>query len=196
MRGVVGLAAVVVLMLTGCAGPQTGSQGSAATSSAPAATASAPSPSPSPTATAAPGRPTPSAPRAPDTLSFRGTTVDGRPFDGASLAGKPVLLWFWAPWCPTCRSQIRQVQEVARDYAGEVAVIGVGSLADAAAIKAFAADVPGPTHLVDESGAIYRHFEVVQQSSFVLLDAEGRTVWSVGYGGSDDLSGQVAVVAG
>ena len=75
-------------------------------------------------------------------------------------------------------------------------MIGVGSLADAEAIEGFAADAPGLTHLSDDSGAVFRHFEVVQQSSFVLLDAEGRRSWSVGYGGSDDLADQVAAVAG
>jgi thiol-disulfide isomerase/thioredoxin len=133
----------------------------------------------------------------PETLMFTSTTVDGQPFDGASLAGKPVLLWFWAPWCPTCRSQTGDVQAIARDFAGNVTVVGVGSLDDdAAAIKRFAADASGMTHLHDESGAVFRHFEVVQQSSFVLLDAEGRKAWSVGYGGSDDLADQVAAVAG
>ena len=60
----------------------------------------------------------------------------------------------------------------------------------------FAADAPGMTHLSDESGAVWRHFEVVQQSSFVLLDAKGAKVFSVGYGGSDDLADRVAAVAG
>ena len=51
------------------------------------------------------------------------------------------------------------------------------------------------THLSDASGAVFRHFEVVQQSSFVLLDAEGKKAYSVGYGGSDDLADRVAAVA-
>ena len=107
-----------------------------------------------------------------------------------------MLLWFWAPWCPTCRSQIKQVQAVARDYEDQVTVIGVGSLADVDSIEGFAADAPGMTHLSDDTGAVFVHFEVAQQSSFVLLDADGKKVWSVGYGGSDDLADQVAAVAG
>ena len=66
----------------------------------------------------------------PATLQFRAETVDGRPFSGASLAGKPVVLWFWAPWCPTCRSQIPQVQDLAARYGDRVGVVGVGSLDD------------------------------------------------------------------
>jgi peroxiredoxin len=154
-------------------------------------TSAEPSPSRS-TATAAPTKKIP----VPDTLKFSATTVDGRAFEGASLAGKPVLFWFWAPWCPTCRGQIDQVQGIARDFEGKVNVIGVGSLDDAKAIGRFADDAPGMTHLSDASGEVFRHFGVVQQSSFVLLDADGKRAYEVGYGGSKDLADQVAEVAG
>lgn len=31
-------------------------------------------------------------------LDFTGTTIDGAPFDAATLAGTPVILWFWTPF--------------------------------------------------------------------------------------------------
>ena len=188
-----------VLLVVGCAGPQATPAPSAAS---PASATASPSPSaassPATSPSAEPSGEAPSeAPRAvPATLRFRGTKVDGGDFDGATLAGKPVLLWFWAPWCPVCRGQIDQVQRIARKNEGKVNVVGVGSLDGAKAISGFAADAPGMTHLSDESGAVWRHFEVVQQSSFVLLDAKGAKVYSVGYGGSDDLADRVAAVAG
>lgn len=189
--------AAVVLLLVGCGGPSSEPEAAAPSPPPPAITPTSATPALTPTPSAAPTRsPEPTPGPVADALRFTSTTVDDRPFDGASLAGKPVLLWFWAPWCPTCRSQIDQVQETAREYEGKIAVIGVGSLADADAIEGFAADAPGMTHLSDDKGAVFRHFEVVQQSSFVLLDATGAKVWSVGYGGSDDLADQVAAVAG
>jgi len=188
------LAAVAAtLVLAGCAGPAAEPEAAAPS---PTSSTAAPTTDPEPSPSAADSS-EPTAEPVPATLSFRSTTVEGRPFDGASLAGKPVLLWFWAPWCPTCRSQIDDVQAVARDFAGKVSVVGVGSLSDDAdAIKGFAADASGLTHLDDQSGEVFRHFGVVQQSSFVLLDARGEKVWSVGYGGSDDLAEQVAAAAG
>lgn len=131
----------------------------------------------------------------PDTLDFTATTVDGVQFEGASLAGKPALLWFWAPWCPTCRSQVPQVESLAEQYAGDVAVIGVGSLDSAEAIAAFAADVDGVTHLEDVDGALYSKFGIAEQSSFVLLDADGEVTFEAGYGGSDELGDEVGDVA-
>ncbi len=131
----------------------------------------------------------------PETLRFTATTVDGKPFDGASLAGHPTLLWFWAPWCPTCRGQIPQVTGLAREYADQVQVIGVGAQDSASAIREFADEAPGPIHLTDADGKVWKHFSVAEQSSFVLLDATGNKVFSTGYGGSDKLSDRVAEVA-
>lgn len=31
-------------------------------------------------------------------LAFTGTTLDGSTLDAATLAGTPVVLWFWAPF--------------------------------------------------------------------------------------------------
>ncbi len=75
-------------------------------------------------------------------------------------------------------------------------MLGVGSLDDAAPIAGFARDVAATTHLTDADGSVWRHFGVVEQSSFVLLDAEGAQSFSAGYGGADDLGDQVADVAG
>jgi thiol-disulfide isomerase/thioredoxin len=200
MRKVCCLAMVgAVLLVAGCAGHQ--ATPSPPTSAAPSATAPPSLPAPSSPATSASRQPSGGAasdgPRnVPATLRFRGTKVDGGDFDGTTLVGKPVLLWFWAPWCPVCRGQIDQVQRIARDNEEKVNVVGVGSLDDAKAISHFAADAPGMTHLSDPTGAVWRHFEVVQQSSFVLLDAKGTKVYSVGYGGSADLDKRVAAVTG
>ena len=200
MRKVCLLATVgAFLLAAGCAGPQPtpAPPGSAG----PSASAASSAPRTSPPATSASSQPSGGTAsdgpnHVPATLQFHGTKVDGGDFDGATLLGKPVLFWFWAPGCPVCRGQIGQVQRIARDNQGKVNVVGVGSLDSAKAISRFAADVPGMTHLSDESGAVWRHFEITQQSSFVLLDARGTKVYSVGYGGSDDLAKRVAAVAG
>ncbi len=132
----------------------------------------------------------------PEVLDFEATTVRGEPFDGASVAGRPVLLWFWAPWCPTCRGQVTQVQELATTYGDDLTVLGVGSLDSAEAIAEFAADVDEVTHLEDVDGSLYRRFGVTEQSSFVLLDDAGDVVLQSGYGGSDELDAEVAALVG
>lgn len=128
-------------------------------------------------------------------LKFVGEDLDGASYDGAQLAGKPTVLWFWAPWCPTCRAQSGRVAAIAQEYAGEVNVVGVGGLADATDIRDYARQVDGPIHLIDEEGEIWRHLNVTAQSTYVILDADGGVV-SEGYLDDDALSAQVAELVG
>jgi hypothetical protein len=49
----------------------------------------------------------PPAALADDRLNFTGTTLSGAPFDGASLQGKPAVLWFWTPWSRQSQGDVR-----------------------------------------------------------------------------------------
>ena len=135
-------------------------------------------------------------PVVPAALQFQATTVSGDAFDGASVAGRPVVLWFWAPWCAVCKSQVPTVTGLADQYGDDVAFVGVGGLDGTDAIRAFADDVPGLTHLSDPGGALYQRFGISEQSSFVVLDAAGGEALRTGYANDDALSAVVADVAG
>ncbi|MFP5297498.1 MAG: TlpA family protein disulfide reductase [Actinomycetota bacterium] len=43
----------------------------------------------------------------------------------ADLAGKPVVLNFWASWCEPCREEAPMLDEFSRRYSGEVLIVGV-----------------------------------------------------------------------
>jgi hypothetical protein len=45
-----------------------------------------------------PAAPSPSASEVPEVLDFQAPLLDGGTFRGASLTGKDVAFWFWAPW--------------------------------------------------------------------------------------------------
>ncbi len=169
---------VAALLLVSACGSGDGAQDAAPratpTGSSDASSASPEVPSPARTNTAKKGT---SDAAVPETLDFRASTVSGSAFDGASVAGRPVLLWFWAPWCPTCRGQIPQVETLAADYGSAMTVIGVGSLDSAEAIADFADEVDDFTQLEDVGGELYRRFGIVEQSSFVLLDAGGEVAF-------------------
>ena len=112
-------------------------------------------------------------------LGFTSTTVAGASFDGESLAGKPTVFWFWAPWCSACRGQIGGVSALAEKHEDAVNVVGVGGLDDTAAIADFAEEVSSKvTMLSDDKGSVWRHFGVKAQSTYLVLDASGEQVAS------------------
>ncbi|MGP4052209.1 redoxin domain-containing protein [Streptomyces sp. 2A115] len=182
-----GLLAATALTLAGCGTETTASSGSAAEKSSPTASGSS--------ASAQAGTGTAAVPKA---LRFTGTTVEGKPFDAATLAGKPVVLWFWAPWCPKCRAQAAETAKVATEYQGKAHVLGVAGLDKNAAMKDFVsqtgtADFP---HLSDEAGEVWKRFEVTEQSRYVILDKDGETVYEGVLPGGEGLAEKVAGLTG
>ncbi|WP_146607443.1 redoxin domain-containing protein [Spongiactinospora gelatinilytica] len=129
----------------------------------------------------------------PETLRFTATTLGGQRFDGASLAGKAVVFWFWAPWCPKCRSEAPAVKTAAAKYT-DVAFVGVAGLDGEAAMREFVrrTGTGGFPHLSDEKGAVWTRLGVSQQSTFVFMKADGSTERVSGPLGPDDLDRHVA----
>lgn len=130
-------------------------------------------------------------------LAFSGTTLEGKPFNAAALAGKPVLLWFWAPWCSVCAAEAPDVLRAHQRHSGKLSVLGVAGLDDLDNMQPFVDRTnTGPiTHLGDPTGEIWRRFKVTQQSTYVLLDAAGKVTFS-GVLGGDDLRDKVAELVG
>ncbi|BCB74129.1 protein disulfide oxidoreductase [Phytohabitans flavus] len=133
----------------------------------------------------------------PATLTFSGTTLDGKPFDAASLAGRPTVLWFWAPWCATCFGQAASVADMQAEFGQKVNLLGVAGLGDAKEMKEFVTDgeVGNVTHLNDQAGSVWKKFKIAEQSTYVFLDRDGK-VLSKGWMDSIDFEGKVAELAG
>ena len=80
----------------------------------------------------------PVATAADDRLQFAATTIDGAPFNGASLQGRPAVLWFWTPWCPFCNAEASSVSRVAAANP-QVTFVGVAAHSEVAAMQNFVA---------------------------------------------------------
>ncbi|MFY1656759.1 TlpA family protein disulfide reductase [Micromonospora sp. WMMD1274] len=184
------LAATLAAATACAAGPEGG---------APAGAVAPASPTPASPAPASPAVASPasaSLASVPATLSFTGKTLDGTAFDAAALAGRPVVLWFWAPWCATCASQAWTVAEIAPAYRDTVPIVGVAGLGEQKAMKLFVAefDLGGTTQIDDRAGALWRRFKVAEQSTFVVLDRTGRVVHQ-GFLDGEALTRQVETLA-
>jgi len=187
--------ATTALALVGCGTEDPAASGDTEKSASAGAAGTAGPASPDASAPAQAGSDTTAVP---DALRFTGTTVDGRPFDAATLAGRPAVLWFWAPWCPTCKAQGPETAKVAAQFEGKANVVGVAGLDKPQAMKDFVADTKVGTfpNLSDEAGDIWKKFEITQQSVYVILDKEGKTVFTGSLPAGKGLAGKVRPLVG
>jgi thiol-disulfide isomerase/thioredoxin len=157
------------LVLAGCGGtePQAADQ----PAPAPPSTSVADD---APTSTSKPAKPKPPAPKpVPELLRFDAKTIDGKDFSGASLAGKPALLWFWAPWCSNCQAEAPTMAEAAKS--SKVQFVGVAAQDQVQAMQGFVDEygLSSFPHLADTEADIWKRFGVTYQPAYAFVSSNG-----------------------
>ncbi len=110
-------------------------------------------------------------------LNFTGTTLSGATFDGASLQGKPAVLWFWTPWCPFCNQEAPSVAAVSAANPG-VTFVGIATRADNGALQNFVSKYGlNFTNINDADGSIWAMFNVPWQPAYVFLRPDGSSTF-------------------
>jgi peroxiredoxin len=106
--------------------------------------------------------------------------LDGPPVSLSQFLGKkPVLLVFWATWCPECNAAFPEINALHGGPAGEKMQILALDFREtrekvAAAVKS--RDIRYPV-LLDERGQVARAFGVVGIPTYILIGREGKVVY-------------------
>lgn len=121
-------------------------------------------------------------------------TLDGKAADLGSYVGKgPVLMEFWATWCPNCRELEPALLAAQKKYAGKVRFVGVAVSVNQspARIKAYIAK-HGIKHDIffDVHGKAADAYDAPATSYVVVLNAKGNVVYT-GLGGKQDLEAAI-----
>src|SRR6478672_7130537 len=121
-------------------------------------------------------------------------TLDGKKADLSSYVGKgPVLMEFWATWCPNCKELEPALLAAQKKYAGKVRFVGVAVSVNQspARIKAYIAK-HGIRHdiLFDATGKAAEAYDVPATSYVVVLNSKGNVVYT-GLGGKQDLEAAI-----
>ena len=108
--------------------------------------------------------------------------LDGKPVDLATYVGrKPVLLEFWATWCPICEALSPKLHAAAKKYSGkaDILTIAVAVNESPRSIKRHMTKhtMPGPV-FYDVEGRATRAFMAPSTSYIVILDRKGRVVYT------------------
>jgi len=116
--------------------------------------------------------------------------LDGNPVQLSRWVGKkPVLVEFWATWCPICAELLPRMEAARRKYGdrAEFVVIAVAVNQSKNAIRRHLDRHPMPfTFLWDGSGAAVRAFQAPATSYVAVLDAKGKVVYT-GIGADQDI---------
>jgi thiol-disulfide isomerase/thioredoxin len=116
------------------------------------------------------------------------TALDGTTHTFSQLAGKPVLVEFWAPWCPPCLSTLSWLRGLDPKTFSLVA-IAVESKLDA--VEALLEDQPIPGIVTMATPELLEAFGGVPAIPTLLVaDREGRVVKAF-YGAPPDLHQQI-----
>jgi len=131
---------------------------------------------------AAPIAPTPNLPVGPnpDNLApdFSLSLLNGGTVALKELRGKPVVINFWATWCPPCRRELPALQAAFESYQGRIGFIAVDVKEDQAKVAAFVKEL-GLTFPValDTDGAVSGvAYEVRGIPTTIFVDANGVVV--------------------
>ena len=115
--------------------------------------------------------------RAPD---FAFEDLKGRVWQLSGLQGKPVLLNFWATWCPPCRKEIPDLQKFYERYGDRIVLLGINWGEDPKEVRAFL-DRYGATYtnLIDKDGKFFVRYRLTGLPTSFWVDEHGviRGIW-------------------
>lgn len=95
----------------------------------------------------------------------------------SALRGKPVVLNFWATWCPPCRAEFPELVKLQEEYGDRVHILGVNltsSEASVAGVQEFVDRFsPAFTHGLDTSGSVQARYGVRTVPTTLIIDQTG-----------------------
>ena len=106
--------------------------------------------------------------------------LDGSAFSSKAIEGKPIIIHFWATWCPTCRLEATNIQSVSEKYT--VLTIAVQS-GDDRKVEAYIKENGLDFEVLNDiDGAWAKKFKVEAFPTTFIYDGKGELKFTeVGY---------------
>jgi DsbE subfamily thiol:disulfide oxidoreductase len=122
---------------------------------------------------------------------FTKQSLTGKKISLKDYQGKPVLVHFWATWCPICREEHQEINEISKHFP----VINVATQSDSGMllrnyVKQYKMN---PDIIISDSdGSLMKAYKARAVPSSFIIDANGQIqYYKVGYSTSYDLKKQL-----
>jgi peroxiredoxin len=101
--------------------------------------------------------------------------LSGKQVDVASLAGKVVIIDFWATWCAPCREELPELEKFYKKYGGKgLAIVGVSVDKEPDNIKSFLEKLKVTFPVVHDAGhAVSGKYGPPRMPSSYIVDKKG-----------------------
>ena len=106
---------------------------------------------------------------------FRLENLDGQSISLSDFRGKPILLNFWATWCPPCVSEMPYIQQVYEEWSGKgLVVLAVNIGESSPKVKGFlqAHDLSLPV-LLDTKENTAEKYNITGIPASFFIDSDG-----------------------
>ncbi len=128
---------------------------------------------------------------------FKLQDLNGKTVRLSDFRGKPVLVDFWATWCPPCRASIPAIEKLYKNYGSKGLVVISVSLdeGDWDSVKAYAAEAGITYPVLKANESVTSEFQVRSIPLVVIINKEGKVVKRyLGFGEDDDIEKDIKAV--
>ncbi len=110
---------------------------------------------------------------------FKLVDMDGKTHQLSDYKGQPVIINFWATWCPPCREELPSMNRGwAKIKSQGIAMLAINVGEDDDTIFTFTGDYPIDfTVLLDQSGDVINQWPIKGLPTTFVIDPQGRIVY-------------------
>ena len=128
-----------------------------------------------------------------DIYSYDLVEINHKNIDFNAYKGKPLIVHFWATWCPTCRLEASNIEAISQKY--NTLTIAVNSGSDEA-LKAYMNEHNLSYPVVNDStGALAQKFDISAYPTTLIYNAKGELTFSeVGYSTTLGLQARIELI--